>query len=76
MSSEAIELVTEFCAAWESVDLAVIMSLLRRRRGVPQHPIAPVEGKDAIRTTIEGFVGGMKKIEFEILNIAAHGATC
>ena len=73
MSAEAIELVTEFCAAWESVDLDAIMAFFADDAVYHNIPIAPVEGKDAIRTTIEGFVGGMEKIEFEILNIAANG---
>jgi limonene-1,2-epoxide hydrolase len=73
MSAEAIELVTEFCATWESVDIDALMEFFADGAVYHNIPIAPVHGKDAIRTTIEGFVGGINRIEFEILNIAANG---
>src|SRR5439155_15192663 len=34
-------------------------------------PVAPVSGRDAIRSTIEMFTGGVRRIEFRMLNIAA-----
>ena len=73
MSAEAIELVTAFCDAWEAVDIDVLMEYFADDAVYHNIPIAPVEGKDAIRATIEGFVGGIDRIEFEILNIAANG---
>ena len=73
MSAEAIELVTAFCNAWEAVDIDALMEYFTDDAVYHNIPIAPVEGKDAIRATIEGFVGGIDKIEFEILNIAANG---
>ena len=73
MSAEAIELVTAFCAEWEKVDLDAILEYFTDDAVYHNIPMAPVQGKDAIRATLEGFSGGVDKVEFEILNIAANG---
>ena len=75
MSTDPIDIVTEFCAAWSTVDLDKILEFFTDDAVYHNIPIAPVTGKDAIRTTIEGFVGGVEKIEFEVLAIAANGNT-
>jgi limonene-1,2-epoxide hydrolase len=75
MTTDPIDVVTRFCQAWESVDIAALMEFFTDDAVYHNIPIAPVQGKDAIRTTIEGFVGGVDKIEFDVLAIAAKGNT-
>jgi limonene-1,2-epoxide hydrolase len=36
-------------------------------------PVAPVTGPDQIRATLEGFLGGVTGIEFEVLHLVADG---
>ena len=71
--AEAIDVVTKFCAAWERVDLDEIISFFAADAVYHNIPLAPVNGADAIRTTITGFVGGVDKIEFVVKHIAATG---
>jgi limonene-1,2-epoxide hydrolase len=73
--SEPVDVVTRFCKTWESVDLDALMEFFADGAVYHNIPLAPVEGKDAIRTTIEGFIGGVDRIEFEVLAIAASGNT-
>ena len=75
MSADPTAVVTEFCKAWESVDIDALMAFFADDAVYHNIPIAPVQGKDAIRTTIEGFVGGVEKIVFEVTAIAASGNT-
>jgi limonene-1,2-epoxide hydrolase len=75
MAPDPIDVVTAFCKAWESVDIGALMDFFTEDAVYHNIPIAPVQGKDAIRTTIEGFVGGVDKIEFDVLAIAATGNT-
>ena len=49
--------------------------VLHRRRRVPQHPAGTGGRPDQIRATIEGFSGGVEKIEFRVDDIAADGGT-
>jgi limonene-1,2-epoxide hydrolase len=75
MSADPIDVVTRFCKTWESVDVDALMEFFTDDAVYHNIPIAPVAGKDAIRTTIEGFANGVGKIEFEVLAIAAVGNT-
>lgn len=36
-------------------------------------PLAPVTGPDQIRATLEGFLGGVTSIEFEVLHLVEDG---
>jgi limonene-1,2-epoxide hydrolase len=71
--AEAIDVVTKFCAAWERVDIDELMNFFTDDAVYHNIPIAPVDGKEAIRTTITGFTGGVDKIEFVVKHIAATG---
>ena len=71
--ADPIDVVTKFCAAWADGDLDVLMAFFADDAVYHNIPIAPVEGKDAIRATIEGFTGGVDRIEFRVDNIAADG---
>ena len=75
MAADPVDVVTEFCKAWESVDIDALMAFFTDDAVYHNIPLAPVAGKDAIRTTIEGFTAGVDRIEFDVLAIAAVGAT-
>ena len=75
MSADPVDVVTQFCKTWETVDIDALMEFFTDDAVYHNIPIAPVQGKDAIRTTIEGFVGGVEKIVFEVTAIAASGNT-
>src|SRR4051794_12807946 len=70
---EPIELVRRFCAAWSDNDLDAIMAFFTDDAVYHNIPVAPVTGRDAIRTTIAGFTGSVESVEFRVLNVAASG---
>ena len=73
--SEPIDIVREFCAAWSDGDLDAIIAFFAEGAVYHNIPLAPVTGPEQIRTTIEGFSGGVDKIEFRVDAIAADGGT-
>jgi limonene-1,2-epoxide hydrolase len=73
MADDPIDVVRRFCAAWADGDLDAITAFFADDAVYHNIPIAPVEGKDAIRATIAGFTGGVDKLEFRVDNIAGDG---
>lgn len=75
MSDRAPEtVVREFCAAWSRLDLDELVGYFTADAVYHNIPVAPVEGVDAIRATIEMFTAGVDRIEFRVRNLAAAGA--
>ena len=72
-ANDPLDVVTRFCAAWATGDLDEIMAFFTDDATYHNIPVDPVEGKDAIRTTIAGFTTGVQKLEFRVDNIAASG---
>ena len=72
-TNNAVDVVTSFCEAWKNVDLDRIVEFFTDDAVYHNIPVAPVTGKDAIRTTIAGFTQGVSSIEFRVDNIAANG---
>ena len=72
-TEQPIELVRRFCAAWGDGDVDALIAFFTDDAVYHNIPISPVTGKDAIKTTIEGFTAGVDKIEFRVLAIAAEG---
>jgi limonene-1,2-epoxide hydrolase len=72
-TEQPIELVRRFCAAWGDGDVDALVAFFTDDAVYHNIPISPVTGKDAIKTTIEGFTAGVDKIEFRVDAIAAHG---
>ena len=66
---DPIDLVTRFCAAWPALDLDVILDFFTDDAVYHNIPMEAVTGKDAIRSTIEGFAGGVESIEFRVVHI-------
>ncbi len=75
MSETPLDLVQRFCDSFASGDLDVLMAFFADDAVYHNIPLEPVHGKDAIRSTIEGFSAGVDRIEFETLAIAADGGT-
>jgi limonene-1,2-epoxide hydrolase len=73
--SEPIDLVRQFCDAWGDGDLDAIVAYFSDDAVYHNIPLAPVVGPEQIRATIEGFSGGVEKIEFRVDAIAADGGT-
>src|SRR5262245_47790665 len=73
MPNPSLYLVQDFCNEWAKGDLDAIMGYFADDAVYHNIPIAPVEGKEAIRATIEGFIGGVDKLEFRVDNVAAVG---
>jgi len=72
--AEPIDVVRKFCDGWgtpEEIDAA--LDLLSEDCRYHNIPLDPVEGLDAIRSTVQGFTAGVDRVEFETLHIAASG---
>ena len=71
---EAADVVRQFCDEWaKGPDIAALLAYFTDDAVYHNIPVAPVTGRDAIRSTIEMFTGGVDRIEFRLLNIAADG---
>lgn len=68
-----VETVTEFCAAWEKVDLDQLMAFFADDAVYHNMPVDPLVGHEAIRGMIAMFTTGVERIEFRIQNVAAAG---
>jgi limonene-1,2-epoxide hydrolase len=69
------DVVRRFCASWANGDIDAIVAFFTDDAVYHNIPLAPVVGPDQIRTTIEGFTGGVESIEFRLDAIAADGPT-
>ena len=73
--SQNTELIDRFIAAWSSMNLDQIMSFFSDDAvyvNIPMEP--PNVGKEAIRKTIEGFLGMAQAIEFVVHHRAENPA--
>lgn len=67
------ELIRSFCAAWSTGGLDEIIEYFTDDAVYHNIPVDPAKGKEAIRATIEGFMGGVEKVEFKVSNLASKG---
>ena len=72
---QPIDVVRRFCAAWGDGDLDAIVAFFGDDAVYHNIPLDPVVGPEQIRSTIEGFSGGVATIEFVVDAIAADGGT-
>ncbi len=72
---QPIDVVRRFCDAWSRMDLDELMAFFSEGAVYHNIPLAPVVGPEQIRATIEGFSGGVERIEFVVDAIAADGGT-
>ena len=70
------EIVEKFCKAVEARDVKELVRFFSDDAVYHNIPIAPVQGREAIETTLQGFMGpATTEAEFEILAIAVVGNT-
>jgi len=71
---DAGAIVNEFCAAWNRGDVEAIMEAFSEDAVYHNIPMAPMEGKEAIRAFVASFLGGMASgVDFEIKNQLVQG---
>jgi limonene-1,2-epoxide hydrolase len=66
--------VRRFCAAFARRDVAELCSFFTPDAVYHNIPMAPAEGIDAIRSSLEAFVPGSPYVEFEMVNMASNGS--
>jgi limonene-1,2-epoxide hydrolase len=71
--TDPIELVSDFCTQWARGDIDALVGYFTDDAVYHNIPVDPVVGRDAIRSTIQMFTGGVERIEFRVRNIAADG---
>ena len=68
--SESTRVVTDFINSFNTMDLEKIMSFFEEEAVYHNIPVAPVQGKAAIRTVLQGFMGMATRVEWILHNIA------
>jgi limonene-1,2-epoxide hydrolase len=66
-------LVREFCEAWTRRDADEITNYFTPDGVYHNMPLAPLQGHEAIRGFLVGFLSGVSSAEFRILNLVADG---
>lgn len=67
------DVVRSFCEAWSRRDVDELLEYFTDDAVYHNIPIAPVQGKDGIRSMLELFVPGSQAISFEILAMVGDG---
>jgi limonene-1,2-epoxide hydrolase len=75
VSDSPTEIVRKFCDAWSDNDLDALMAFFAEDAVYHNIPVAPVTGREQIRSTIEGFSTGVESVVFLLDAIAADGGT-
>ncbi|MCX8072467.1 MAG: nuclear transport factor 2 family protein [Candidatus Binatia bacterium] len=65
------EIVVAFCEAWRERNIDRLLEFFHPDAVYHNMPLPPLQGLDAIRATLETFVGPAESIEFEILHLAS-----
>ena len=68
------KLVSQFCEAFSRRDIDELLGFFTDDAVYHNIPLAPAQGKDAIRSTLEMFVPGSPEIEFVMRNIGSSGS--
>jgi limonene-1,2-epoxide hydrolase len=72
-SETPIDTVRRFCAAWSNISPDELADFFADDAVYHNIPMDPVTGRDAIRSFIGAFIGGVEKIEFQVRNVVADG---
>ena len=67
----AESLVREFCDAWSKLDADLLTGYFSPDAVYHNMPLAPLEGRDAIREFLKGFLAGVTSAEFHIVHLVA-----
>ena len=71
--TDATTIVRDFCAAWESRDQGLILASFTDDAIYHNIPMAPVQGKEAIKGLLAIILGPASAVSFEIKHIVADG---
>ena len=71
--SDPRALVEEFCEAWSAKDADRLAGYFTDDAVYHNMPIQPLEGREAIRGFLAGFLSGVDTAEFQIRNLVASG---
>lgn len=69
----SIDIVREFCAAWEKGDYEALLDYFTDDAVYHNIPVDPVVGKDGIRGVMQMFTTGVERIEFRVRHIVSDG---
>ena len=75
MTRDNEQTVVDFCNAWEKVNLDQVMSFFTDDIIYHNMPMAPAEGTQAVRDTINGFLSQTAASNWQIRSIATDGDT-
>ena len=64
-------LVREFCDAWSKKDADLLAAYFTEDGVYHNMPLAPLNGRDAIREFLAGFLAGVETAEFRMLHLVA-----
>jgi limonene-1,2-epoxide hydrolase len=73
MTPEAI--VRDFCRAVAARDIPALVDFFTDDALYHNIPLAPLTGREAIAATLTQFIAPATRVEFELVGIAAQGAT-
>ncbi len=68
--SENTDVISDFIESFNAVDLEKIMSFFEKDAVYHNIPLDPVQGTDAIRTVLQGFMGMATRVDWVVHNIA------
>ena len=69
------EVVGAFIAAIEAQDIDAAIDLLADDVSYENMPVSPIVGKDAVRATLEGFLGVASRVEWPVTRQVTSGST-
>ena len=73
MESEGMALVRRFCEAWNRRDIEELLGFFTEDGVYHNMPMAPLNGKAAIRPILDFIISPAQEIEFNITHMAAAG---
>jgi len=73
--ADAIQVVRDFCKAWEALDQQRILDAFTDDGVYHNMPMAPAKGKDAVKALVAMILAPASAVTFEIKRIAADGDT-
>jgi limonene-1,2-epoxide hydrolase len=73
MAASNVDTVRAFCEAFSRRDIDELLGYFTDDAVYHNMPLAPVNGKDAIRSLLEMFMKPAQSVEFAVLNISAAG---
>ena len=71
--ADSKQIVRDFCAAWEAMDQQRILDAFTDDATYHNMPMAPAQGKDAIKALLGFILGPASSVRFDIKRIVADG---